>query len=324
MNTYNKNKKQICLIRYKTSLFIIISALLIINGCASGPIKNTALERAREAYQNASITPEVASNAPVALYDAKQALDKAERAARARDRAETEHLSYLAERKAELAVLLSESKKSETAISELSVSKDKILLKAREQESDAARAAAEQKAREAEQKAREAELAKQHSEEMMRAAEKSRLEAEAALAQKLQLEKELAELHAEMTDRGAVVTLGNILFEVNKSRLLQGGLLITDKLANFLKKYPKRKMLIEGHTDSRGSDSYNLGLSNQRAIAVFSALMERGIDSERMITKGYGEQYPIAGNDTEAGRQQNRRVEAIILDEGVSPEQKFR
>lgn len=301
----------------KFSLFITISVLIVINGCASGPIRNKALESARTAYQTAAITPGVESNAPVALYDAKEALDKAEKAARARDRIETEHLSYLAERKAELAVLLAEGKASETAIEELGISKDKILINARERESDAARADAEQKAREAEQKAREAELAKQHSEEMMRAAE-------AALAQKLQLERELAELHAEMTDRGAVVTLGNILFEVNKSRLLQGGLLITDKLANFLRKYPKRELLIEGHTDSRGSDTYNLGLSNQRAIAVFSALMERGVDSERMITRGYGEQYPIAGNDTDAGRQQNRRVEVIILDEGVTPQQKFR
>ncbi len=301
----------------KFSLFITISVIIIINGCASGPIQNKALESARTAYQTAAITPGVESNAPVALYDAKEALDRAEKAARARDRIETEHLSYLAERKAELAVLLAEGKASETAIEELGINKDKILINARERESDAARADAEQKAREAEQKAREAELAKQHSEEMMRAAE-------AALAQKLQLERELAELHAEMTDRGAVVTLGNILFEVNKSRLLQGGLLITDKLANFLRKYPKRELLIEGHTDSRGSDTYNLGLSNQRAIAVFSALMERGVDSERMITRGYGEQYPIAGNDTDSGRQQNRRVEVIILDEGVTPQQKFR
>jgi len=305
-------------------IFITIYTILIISSCASVPIKNIALDRARTAYKIAATTQAVESNAPVALYDAKEALDNAEKAARARDSKETEHLSYLAERKAEIAVLLAEAKASEIAIEELNISKDKILIKARERESEEARATAEQKALEAEQKAKEAELAKKHSEEMMKEAEKARLEAEAALAKKLELEKELAELHAEMTDRGAVVTLGNILFEVNKSRLLQGGLLITDKLANFLKKYPKRALLIEGHTDSRGSDTYNLGLSNQRAIAVFSALMERGIDSERMITKGYGEQYPIAGNDTEAGRQQNRRVEAILLDEGVEPQQKFR
>jgi len=305
-------------------LFITIAALLVVSGCAYGPVQNKALESARVAYQTAARTEGVEANAPVALYDAKEALERAEKAARARDTKETEHLSYLAEKKAELALLLAEGKASEAEISKLSISKDKIIIKAREQESDSARAEAEQRAREAEQKAMEADLARKHSEAMMQEAEKARLAAEDALARKRELEQELADLHAEMTDRGAVVTLGNILFEVNKSRLLQGGALITDKLAGFLKKYPKRNLLIEGHTDSRGSDIYNLGLSQQRANSVFTALMERGIDSERMITKGYGEQYPIAGNDTDAGRQQNRRVEVIILDEGVRPEQKFR
>lgn len=317
MDIYNGKK---CL--SYCSIFIAITAFCLVSGCATGPVKNLALERARNAYEAARLTPGVESNAPVALYDAKNALEKAEKATK--DIKELEHLSYLAEKKAQLAVLVADTKSSENQIANLSKSKDKILIKAREKESDVARAEAERRAREAEEKALEAELARKHSEAMMQEAEKARLQAEALLAQKVQLEKELAELQAEMTDRGAVVTLGNILFEVNKSRLLQGGLLIVDKLANFLKKYHGRKMLIEGHTDSRGSDAYNLELSRQRANSVFSALMERGIDSERMITKGYGEQYPVAGNDTDAGRQQNRRVEVVILDEGVKPEQKFR
>lgn len=297
------------------SLFLAITPLLLSSGCATGPVHNKALDSARLTYQAAAATPGVESYAPVALYDARAALEKAEKATR--DIRELEHLAYIAERKAQLAVLIAEGKAAEAEISKLGKSKDQILIRAREQESDAARA-------EAEQRALEADLARKHSEAMMQEAEKARVAAEQALAQKVELEKELADLHAEMTDRGAVVTLGNILFEVNKSRLLEGGALITDKLAAFLKKYPRRNLLIEGHTDSRGSDMYNLGLSQQRANSVFSALIERGVDSERMSTKGYGEQYPIAGNDTDAGRQQNRRVEVIILDEGVRPEQKFR
>ena len=311
------------------SIFIVIVILLLLGGCASAPVNNQAIERAKKAYEIARTTPGVESNAPVALYDAKAALEKAEQAAR--DIEEMKHLAYVAEKKAQLAVLIADRKNSETEISRLSMSKDKILLKAREEESEAARAMAEQKAREAEQRALEAELAKKHSEVMMQEAEKSRLlaeearlRAEEALAQKRQIEKELAELQARQTDRGAVITLGNILFEVNKSTLLPGGFLAIDKLADFLKKYPGRKLLIEGHTDSRGSDVYNLSLSRQRANSVLIALMERGIDGGRMITKGYGEQYPVAGNETDGGRQQNRRVEIIILDEGVNPDQKFR
>ncbi|MBF0468764.1 MAG: OmpA family protein [Desulfamplus sp.] len=321
MNKYIKKK---CFSRCQPQLFFIIALALLISGCASGPVQNKALDRARLAYETANTTPGIESNAPVALYDAKGALEKAEKTAKKGDIKELEHLSYIAEKKSQLAVLVAEGKASESEISRLSKSKDKILIKARESESDAARALAEQRAREAEQKAIEAELARKRSEEMMQEAEKARLQAEKALAEKQQLEKELAELQAKQTDRGAVITLGNILFQVNKSELLSGGYLAIDKLARFLQKYPSRNLLIEGHTDSRGSDTYNLGLSQQRATSVFNALMERGIDSERMITKGYGELYPVAGNETESGRQQNRRVEVIILDEGVSPEQKFR
>ena len=324
-----------CLTR--RSIFWVFAVVFLINGCAAtGPVNNQALERAKNAYETAMKTPGVESNAPVALYDAKSALEKAEKAIK--DTKEMEHLAYLAEKKVQVAVLIAERKMAESEISKLSMSKDKILLKAREQESEAARALAEQKAREAEQRALEAELAKKESQVMMQEAEKSRLEAEKsrqeaeearrlaeeALAQKQQIESELAELQAKQTDRGAVITLGNILFEVNKSTLLAGGFLAIDKLANFLNKYPSRNLLIEGHTDSRGSDLYNLGLSKQRANSVMNALMERGIDGNRIITKGYGEQYPVASNETDAGRQQNRRVEVIILDEGVSPEQQFR
>ncbi|MBF0203127.1 MAG: OmpA family protein, partial [Desulfamplus sp.] len=307
MKAYNKKSFfRICSIYWTATL------LLLITGCATSTVHNQALERARSAYDTARTTPDIESNAPVALYDAKGALEKAEKATK--DIKEMEHLAYIAEKKAQLAVMISESKASELAITELGRSKDKILIKAREIESDAARAEAEKRTLEAEQKALEAELARKHSEAMMQEAEKSRLQAEEALAQKRQLEQELADLQAKQTDRGAVITLGNILFEVNKSNLLSGGFLAIEKLSYFLKKYPTRNLLIEGHTDSRGSDMYNLGLSQQRANSVFTAFLQRGIDGQRMLTKGYGEQYPVAGNETEGGRQQNRRVEVIILD----------
>lgn len=298
----------------RCTLFLVIALLLLITGCASLP-PNQALERARRAYDTARTTPGVELNAPVALYEARGALEKAEKVTD--DVGELEHLAYLAEKKSQLAVVAAEGKASEKEISQLSLSKDKILIKAREYEVDAARILAEQKAREAEQRALEAELARQE-------AEKSRLRAEEALAQKRQIEKELAELQAKQTDRGSVVTLGNILFQVDKSALLPGGFMAVDKLARFLRKYPERHVLIEGHTDSSGSDSYNIALSQRRANSVWNALMERAIDGERIVTKGYGEMYPVAGNETNGGRQQNRRVEVIILDEGVRPEQKFR
>ncbi len=296
-------------------IFPALAILFLVSGCATVPLHNAALERARSAYKIAQNTPEIETHAPVALYDARIALESAEKATE--DIQELEHRAYLAEKKARLAVLVAEGKASETQISQLSKSKDKIVIKSREYETEAALAEAEKRALEAEQKALEAELAKKHSEAMMLEADEARRQAEEALAQKQRIEQELAELQAKQTDRGAVITLGNILFEVNKSALLPGGFLAIDKLSEFLKKYPSRNLSIEGHTDSRGSDMYNLGLSQQRANSVFNALLQRGISGHRMITKGLGKQYPVASNETEAGRQQNRRVEVIILNETV-------
>jgi len=289
---------------YLRPIFLIMALLFLVSGCATAPFHHNALDRARNAYETARNTPDIDTNAPVALYDAKKALEKAESATD--DIKGLDHLAYIAEKKAWLALLISQGKTSEKNIFELMKSKEKIVLKAREYEAERALA-------EAAKKTLEAELARQQSEAMKRAAEE-------ALTQKQQLEDELAALQAKQTDRGAVITLGNILFEYNKSALLPGGFLAIDKLSEFLKKYPTRNLIIEGHTDSRGSDRYNLGLSLQRATSVLNALLERGITGNRMTTKGHGKQYPVAGNETEAGRQQNRRVEVIILDEPVNPQ----
>jgi len=367
----------------KIKLLIIISTILLI-GCATVPEKNVALDRARAVYEQAQANPEVEKNAPVALYEAAQALKKAEQA---KDIEEMEHLAYIAKRKTQIAVAQAEQKVAEKEREDLSKEQDKIVLQAREFETkqaiglaevrafEAERARKEAEARaleiqrakgEAEALARQAEIARKEAEaralEIQRAkgeaeakaleAEKAKKEAEAkalelekaqkeaeakkleaemahmkaeeAIAQRKQLESELSELKARQTDRGVILTLGDILFETGKANLMSGAMRSIDILADFLKKYPKRNVLIEGFTDSTGSETYNLGLSQQRANAVSDALIAKGITTERITAKGYGEQFPIAGNNTQAGRQQNRRVEIVILDEGVSPEKMLR
>jgi outer membrane protein OmpA-like peptidoglycan-associated protein len=97
-----------------------------------------------------------------------------------------------------------------------------------------------------------------------------------------------------------------------------------DKLVEFLQKYTNRNVLIEGHTDSVGSDEFNLTLSQKRADSLKEALTGKGIAGERITPVGYGKKYPVASNDTVAGKQQNRRVEVSILNEGVKPETQFR
>ncbi len=124
----------------------------------------------------------------------------------------------------------------------------------------------------------------------------------------------LEELNAKKTARGLVITLGDVLFSVNKAELQSGGTRNLQKLAEFLKTNPKEKVLIEGFTDSTGSNSLNKDLSERRAESVRTALLNMGINGDRFSTRGYGEAFPIAGNDTAANRQMNRRVEIILTD----------
>ena len=132
------------------------------------------------------------------------------------------------------------------------------------------------------------------------------------------LQTELAELQADRTERGLVVTLGDeVLFDVDEAELKPGGMQRLARVAEFLRQNPDRNVLIEGHTDSTAPDDYNLALSQRRANAVEDFLIAQGVDPTRISAIGYGEQQPIATNDTVAGRQANRRVEIVVLNAGA-------
>jgi len=111
-----------------------------------------------------------------------------------------------------------------------------------------------------------------------------------------------------------VLTLGDVLFDTAKSTLKPGADAMIERVAAFLKQNDGTKVIVEGHTDSRGSDEYNQELSQQRAQAVAAALASRGIDPSRVEAVGRGKALPVASNDTAAGQQQNRRVELIFSD----------
>jgi len=265
------------------SSVVVISGLLV--GCAGVPSDHPTLQRARATYSQAQSNPQVAANAPLALHEAEQALKAAENA---EDEEQLEQLAYVAERKAQVAISVAERKIAETDVEKMGKEKDKVVLQAREREID--------------KKAQEAEVAKRQAEE--------------ALARARELEKELSELQGKQTERGLVLTVGDVLFETAKADLMSAGLRNIDKIAEFLVKNPQRNVLVEGHTDSRGSESYNQELSEQRANSVRFALIERGVAANRVISKGFGKSMPIDSNETETGRQQNRRVEIVILNEG--------
>ena len=327
--------------RHKEIFFIrfimlgLLPVIAFMTGCATLPEKNEAMDRARAVYEQAQANPDVTKNAPVALYEASKALKRAEQA---EDAGEMTHLAHIAERKAQIAMALAEEKKAEQERERLNKERDKMLLAARELEIDRVKGEADSLAQQAEKARSEAEAraveierargkadAKALEAEMSRKqAEAKALEAQQALAAKKSLESEIEALKAKKSERGIVLTLGDILFETGKAELMPGAGRTIDQLAEFLKKHSGRNVLIEGHTDSVGGETYNLGLSQRRADAVKTALIAGGILPDRIMTKGYGERYPIAGNSTAAGRQENRRVEIIILDEGVSPEKMVR
>ena len=126
---------------------------------------------------------------------------------------------------------------------------------------------------------------------------------------------QLKALNAEKTERGMVITLGDVLFSTDKAQLNSGGIRNVQKLADFLAQYPQYKVLVEGYTDSTGSDSHNQELSERRAFSVQTALLDTGINNDRVQPRGYGEAFPVAGNDNAASRQLNRRVEIVFSDE---------
>jgi len=233
-------------------------------------------------FQKARATFEAIKKDPLVNQYATTELFQAgklyEKAKNATDVAQQRHLSYLLQRESEIAKAHAEAKANKEAL--IGLKEEKL----------------------------KAELAKKEGELLV--LKKEAQKAKEALRQ-------LQELNAKQTNRGLVLTLGDVLFESGKAKLLPGSARAIEQLAEFLKENPEREVLIEGHTDNVGSATFNIDLSLRRAEAVADALIDRGIGADRIHTRGYGEVYPVASNKTAAGRQQNRRVEIIILKAGA-------
>jgi len=129
-----------------------------------------------------------------------------------------------------------------------------------------------------------------------------------------QLEGKFASVRRDA--RGTIVSLADILFDFDKATLRRDVELNLVKIATILNQYPEMKVQIEGHTDAVGTDEYNLGLSQRRAQSVYEFMIAQGdVAQGRLNHEGYGESRPVADNDTEEGRQKNRRVDLVILDQ---------
>jgi outer membrane protein OmpA-like peptidoglycan-associated protein len=300
-------------IRMRTAA--LAGAIAVICGCSSLPDRVESLEQARSDVRKLEqdrLASEVASQELEAAHRAIQEADDAYEDKQ--DLEIIEHKAYVAQRYADISEQRIAEGNARRQLADGELERNRVLLAAREREAEAL---AEQnrvaEARNLEAEQRNAELASQATE--------LELQAAAAAERARLLESELADLQAKQTERGIVLTLGDVLFDTGQATLKAGAGSTVDRLAQFMRDYPDRRVMIEGHTDSRGSDDFNRDLSERRADAVRDALVDRSIDSGRIRSIGLGESYPVASNESDSGMQQNRRVEIVVSDEsGGFPE----
>jgi len=285
-----------------SKIAFVLSVGIIAAGCAT--TQTEALKTAQQSYNQAENNPAIAENASVDLYEAKKLLNRAKKAG---DTEEQEHFAYLAQKRIELAQTLALEAETHEEAARLQEELNDFSATVRQQQIDQARQEAQQS---------QQQLRAYRSEEQ----EKSEQRAQQAQSELEKLRNEMAADKTEQTKEGTVLTLGEVIFESGKAELKSGAERNLGRLSDFLQEFPERKVVVEGFTDSIGSNEYNEQLSKDRAQAVAHALEADGISSDRITARGLGEAFPIATNETPAGRQQNRRVEITILSPEGKPE----
>jgi outer membrane protein OmpA-like peptidoglycan-associated protein len=267
-----------------TKILIGVGIALAMAGCASTPKSNEVLESARSIVQAAVADPNAAKYAPLDLQTAKSDLAAADAAFIKRDEPSIAQPAYMAAQSARLAQLRGAAKAADARVAAGQAERDSIVLAARTNQVDSSN----------------------------RAKDEAKIARDQATENAARLQAEVDSLKAKPTDRGLVLTLGDVLFETGSSTLSAGAGRNMDRLVQFLTEHPERLVQIDGFTDSVGTDSFNQDLSQHRADAVRYQLVSRGISSTRIGTQGYGKAYPVAGNSESSGRQLNRRVEVVI------------
>jgi len=268
-------------------LLIVGAVMAALAACASPPQRSEQVEQARTEIQTLSQDPLAQQAAGSDLDAARKSLQQAETALQQKQPpAVVDHYAYLAKRHAEAGQARAAEAHSRQEVARGQDERNQIVMQARNR--DAANAQA--------------------------SAEAARNQTAATQAQLASAQQQLADLQAKQTDRGVVVTLGDVLFDTGKSTLKPGAMSSINRLATFLSQNSNTKVLVEGHTDSVGGDDYNIGLSERRARAVATELESRGVPDSQIQTLGRGKDTPVATNGTPEGRQQNRRVEIVFSD----------
>ena len=283
----------------------VLATAISLAACSSMPTTTPMLDQARGDFVQANNNPAVAQYAPHEFRQASEALDRANAAAAKKDSLdEIDKLAYIAKQKIATAQEVAKQKAAEADVARSGQERDAVRLEARTAEANRAKmdaAQAQQQAAEAQRQAAEADA-------------KTR-EAQARAAQ---LEALMTDLQAKKTERGIIITIGDVLFATNQATLTPNGQATVRKLADALVQNPNRSVLVEGFADSTGSSAHNQQLSERRANSVRAALTQMGVAPERVAMRGYGEAFPVAPNDTPTNRALNRRVEIVLSNEGMA------
>jgi|SRR6185312_14187241 outer membrane protein OmpA-like peptidoglycan-associated protein len=288
----------------KTLILRVASILFVgvLAGCATTP-QGPSPEVMRLNNQLAQLQADqrIAPNAADEISKAQDAVNALATQARSLDEKNYQQRVYVADRLVQTAEAIGLARFQEKRGEQLGRERDQLLLRVKSNQAAQAQQAASVAQASAEAERRNAEIAREET-----ARSRSQLD---------DLRSKLTELQTKQTERGLIVTLGDVLFEVDKADLKPGTMRSLNQLAAALRNDPDTSLRIEGYTDSTGSRAHNMDLSSQRAESVKSYLVSNGVDATHIAAQGMGPDSPVASNNTAAGRQQNRRVEVIINDD---------
>lgn len=290
----------------QTSTLTAITLTVALGACSSMPERNSDLDRAQGRFNVAQRDNQVATLAPDELSQASDAMNKARAAFDNRSPKSTiDHLSYLAAQRVIIAQETASIRASQAITAGAGAERDKMRLSQRTAEVDRARqqlAVSEQQSANKSAELLQADAATQR--------EQARAQSSNARANALELQ--LQQLNAKNTERGLIVTLGDVLFDSGQARLRPEAAGHMMQLAQAFQRNTDLKASIEGYTDSVGSTTANLDLSDRRARAVRTMLTNLGVRPDQLSSQGLGENNPVGSNETSAGRQMNRRVEIVF------------